>query len=239
VPPKARRQRPGLVRRVPAHGGEASPRRRLLLRGADDLADADLLSLLIASGPPEGAGVVADRLLRRLGSIRRVASATALEIARAGAVSPVTAARLVAAFALGRRAHETPLPIGRSLRGSSAVFQAYHARLRHLQKERFHAVHLDSRNRMLREEPLSEGTLTASLVHPREVFGAALREATASIVLVHNHPSGDPEPSPEDLEVTKRLCAVGELVGIHVVDHVVIGDSGYVSFADRGWIPPP
>jgi DNA repair protein RadC len=182
---------------------------------------------------------VAERLLRRFGSLHRLAGASVQEVARAGVVSPAAAARVVAAFALGRRAHERPLAVGRVLRGSEAIFAAYHARLRHRPKERFYAVHLDVRNRMLREEAVSEGTLTASLVHPREVFGPALREKTASLVLVHNHPSGDPEPSPEDHEVTRRLCSVGDLVGVRVVDHVVVGDVGYVSFADRGWIPPP
>ncbi len=90
---------------------------------------------------------------------------------------------------------------------------------------------------MIREDLVSEGILTASLVHPREVFAPAIREAAAGIVLVHNHPSGDPEPSPEDHEVTARLCAVGELVGIRVLDHVVIGDGCYVSFLERGLIP--
>ena len=98
-------------------------------------------------------------------------------------------------------------------------------------------VMLDAKNRVMREARVSEGILTASLVHPREVFAPAIREAAAGIVVVHNHPSGDPEPSPEDHEVTARLCAVGELVGIRVLDHVVIGDGCYVSFLERGLIP--
>ncbi len=93
---------------------------------------------------------------------------------------------------------------------------------------------LDGKNCVMREDLVSEGILTASLVHPREVFAPAIREAAAGIVLIHNHPSGDPEPSPEDLEVTRRLCAVGELIGIRVLDHVVIGDGRYVSFLERG-----
>ena len=97
-------------------------------------------------------------------------------------------------------------------------------------------VMLDAKNRVMREARVSEGILTASLVHPREVFAPAIREAAAGIVVVHNHPSGDPEPSPEDHEVTARLCAVGELVGIRVLDHVVIGDGCYVSFLERGLI---
>jgi len=95
---------------------------------------------------------------------------------------------------------------------------------------------LDGKNRVIREICVSEGILTASLVHPREVFVPAIRESAAGIVLVHNHPSGDPEPSPEDLEVTHRLTAVGELIGIRVLDHVVIGDGRYVSFLERGLI---
>ena len=97
---------------------------------------------------------------------------------------------------------------------------------------------LDSKNRVIREDLVSEGILTASLVHPREVFAPAIREAAGGLVLVHNHPSGDPEPSAEDLEVTQRLCAVGELVGIRILDPVIVGDGCYVSFLARGLIPP-
>ena len=99
------------------------------------------------------------------------------------------------------------------------------------------AVLLDGKNRVLRDERVSEGSLTSSLVHPREVFAPAIRESASAMVFVHNHPSGDPEPSPEDLEITRRLCAVGELVGIPVLDHVVIGDGAFVSFLDRGLLP--
>ena len=95
---------------------------------------------------------------------------------------------------------------------------------------------LDAKNRVMRDEAISEGSLTSSLVHPREVFATAIRESAGGLVCVHNHPSGDPEPSPEDMDITRRLCAVGELVGIRVLDHVVIGDGRYVSFLDRGWI---
>jgi DNA repair protein RadC len=107
-----------------------------------------------------------------------------------------------------------------------------------LKPERFIGVFLDGKNRVMREHVISEGILTASLVHPREVFAPAMREHAAALLVVHNHPSGDPEPSPEDVEVTQRLVAVGELVGIRVLDHVVIGDGRYVSFLERGLIVP-
>jgi DNA repair protein RadC len=145
--------------------------------------------------------------------------------------------RIAAAFALGRRAHADVLVPGMRLVTSGDVFLAFHPRLRLLRKERFLSVLLDARGRVIREELVSEGTLTSSLAHPREVFGPAIREAACSLLLVHNHPSGDPEPSPDDHEITQRLVAASEIVGIKVQDHVVIGDGAYVSFLERGEIP--
>ncbi len=205
-------------------------RERLLARGADTLTTRDLLGLLTARP--------ADGLLRRYGTLRRLARASPMELVREPGVGRASAVRVAAALALGRRLHAERLQVGRRLHRSVEIFDAYHARMRDLRKERFLAVMLDAKNRVLREERVSEGSLTASLVHPREVFGPAIREAAAGLVLVHNHPSGDPEPSPEDIEVTRRLCAVGELVGIRVLDHVVIGDGRYVSFLERGMIDP-
>jgi len=106
--------------------------------------------------------------------------------------------------------------------------------MRDLRKEQFWAILLDGKNRVLREERVSEGSLTASLVHPREVFAPAIRESAGAFVFVHNHPSGDPTPSVEDVEITRRLCSVADLVGIRVLDHVVVGDGAYVSFLERG-----
>jgi DNA repair protein RadC len=178
------------------------------------------------------------KLLERYGSLRALGTATPHELQAHHGLGPVTALRLTAALALGRRARAERLPRGRLLRESAEIFAAFHERLRDLKKERFVVVMLDCKNRVIREDLVSEGILTASLVHPREVFAPAIREAAAGIVLVHNHPSGDPEPSPEDHEVTARLCAVGELVGIRVLDHVIVGDGCYVSFLERGLIDP-
>ena len=108
--------------------------------------------------------------------------------------------------------------------------------LRDMAHERFVALLLDSRNRVIKDVVVSQGTLTASLVHPREVFRAAVRESAAALVLVHNHPSGDPAPSGEDREVTRRLCDAGRIVGIRVLDHVVIAERGYFSFCEAGEI---
>jgi DNA repair protein RadC len=224
----------GSVHRLDDH-----PRERLLAGGAEALSSADLLAVLLERGPvPRAAQRLAHDLLARFGDLRHLAAATPGELRAAGAGGPVSALRLCAAFALGRRVHADRLRRGRALKASGEIFDAFHARFRDLKKERFVAVLLDGKNGVLREETVSEGILTASLVHPREVFGPALRECAAALLLVHNHPSGDPEPSPEDVEVTRRLCAVGDLVGIRVLDHVVIGDGQYVSFLERGILPP-
>ena len=214
----------------------APPRERLLVEGPEALSTHDLLSVLVAETirAPRG---TAWRLLDGYGSLRAMARASPRELEVRHGLGPVTALRLTAALALGRRATAERLPRGRLLRESAQIFSAFHERLRDLKKERFLMVMLDAKNRVIRETRVSEGILTASLVHPREVFGPAIRDAAAGIIVVHNHPSGDPEPSPEDHEVTARLCAVGELVGIRVLDHVVIGDGCYVSFLERGLIP--
>lgn len=121
---------------------------------------------------------------------------------------------------------------GLSITGAEQVFRAFRERFERLDREEFVAVLLDGKGRMLGFNLVSVGTLTASLVHPREVFKAAIIGNAASIILVHNHPSGDPTPSPEDVALTSRLRAAGDLVGIRIVDHVVIGDDRYVSFVD-------
>jgi DNA repair protein RadC len=216
-------------------GGADGPLVRLAGAGPDALSAGELLTVLLGSGAggPRSQGR-ALRILGRLGGLRRLSAATPAEVQAAGRCSALAAARVAAAFALGRRALAECLGRGWKLTASAEIFEAFHARMRVLRKERFVAVMLDARNRVLREDVISEGILTASLVHPREVFGPALREGCAGLFLVHNHPSGDPDPSPEDYEVTRPLVAVGQLVGIQVLDHVVIGDGCYVSFLERG-----
>ena len=152
-------------------------------------------------------------------------------------MGPAKSATLAAALELGRRVAARRLRSGDPVRGPADVFRHFHARLRDVRYERFLLLLLDGRHRMLREVVISQGTLTASLVHPREVFRPALREAAAAVVLVHNHPSGDPTPSREDREITERLVEAGDLLGIPVVDHVVVAERGWASLRDQGAVP--
>ena len=141
--------------------------------------------------------------------------------------------RLAACFALGRRVEAERWSRGDSLRTPEGGFRLMAPRLRGLERETFYVLLLDGKHRLKAIDRVSEGTLTSSLVHPREVFAPALRLAAAALIAVHNHPSGDPEPSAEDIAVTRRLADAGRLLGVPLLDHVVVGLGGFVSLRER------
>lgn len=141
---------------------------------------------------------------------------------------------LFAGLELCRRSSYKRLPLSGSLRSSRQIFTYFRPLVSHLEKECFWSILLDGRNRVSRIARISEGTLTSSLVHPREVFRPAVLEAAASLIFVHNHPTGEPDPSPEDISITRRLAEAGKVLGIVVLDHVIIGNYRHFSFADEG-----
>ena len=149
-------------------------------------------------------------------------------------VGPAKAASLCAALELASRIVDEPLDRGAAIRSPADVQRHFRRSLCRRPRESFHVLLLDGRHRLISSEEVSVGTLTASLVHPREVFRDAIRNAAAAIVLVHNHPSGDPSPSAEDRSVTSRLRTAGEVLGIRVVDHVIVAAAGYFSFREAG-----
>jgi DNA repair protein RadC len=216
------------------------PRERLRARGAEALSAAELIALLLRTGARGHDAVdVARALLARTGGLDRLESAPTCELAAVPGVGAAKAASLIAAFELGRRCAGSHLPEGASLRSPQDVFRHFGPRMRRLAQEHFAVVLLDGRHRVLGDEVVSQGTLTASLVHPREVFRPALRASAAALILVHNHPSGDPTPSAEDRAVTERLARAGEILGIRVLDHVVVAERGYVSLREEGALNSP
>jgi DNA repair protein RadC len=218
---------------------DARPRERLHAYGADALGDSELLAMVLRTGASGlDAPALARHLLERFGGLRGLARAARAELAVARGMGPAKAAALVSALELGRRLAGRRRAPGEPVRGPEDVHRHYYWRLRDRRVECFLAILLDSRHRVMRDVEVSTGTLTASLVHPREVFRPALREAAAALVLVHNHPSGDPTPSAEDRAVTRRLAEAGELVGIRVLDHVVVAEQGFYSFRDADEMPP-
>lgn len=225
----------------PAYAAAPSdaPRERLAALGAEALSDAELLALLLRTGTARrSARDVAQALLHRHGGLRGLARAPLADLRSEAGIADAKAATLLAAFELGRRIASLRLRPGDPIRSPADVYRHFHPLLRDAPHERFLVVLLDGRHRVIRPVLTSQGTLTASLVHPREVFAPALREPAAAIVLVHNHPSGDPTPSREDVEVTARLAAAGDLLGIPVLDHVVVAEQGYASLRDDGALAP-
>ena len=215
------------------------PREKLLQMGASVLSDAELLALIIGSGDAASSRSALDlgrELLIEFKSLRSLADASCVEMQRIKGVGPAKATCLKAALDLARRVNEQLRPLESFTRFTSAlqVFEHLDNEFRDSRKEYFMALLLDGKNRIIKRAQISEGSLNQSIVHPREVFNVAVRESAAAMILLHNHPTGDPTPSPEDLEVTRRLCEAGQLMGIKVLDHIIIGEGAFYSFAERG-----
>lgn len=216
------------------------PRERILQLGEPRLSDAECLALVLRTGPPgEGAEQLAQRLLRRFGGLDGIAVAQVREVAAMPGMGPVRAASLGAAFGLARRLAEARHRPGSLVRSGGDVAAVVRESVRGARKESFFALLLDNRHRVLSLRVVSTGSLESAPVHPREVFSPAIREGAAAIVVAHNHPSGDPSPSAEDRLVTERLREAGELVGIRVLDHVVVGADRFYSFAEEAVFPIP
>ena len=201
------------------------PREKLLRAGAATLSDAELVAVVLGSGVRgRDALAVATELLGASGGAEGLAALPPARLTRAPGVGSSRAARLVAAIELGRRVVAGPRAPRPRVASPAAAAEYLLPRLGRLREEHFGVLLLDTRHRLIRAVVVSVGSLDASLVHPREVFRAATEHSAAAIVLFHNHPSGDPAPSAEDLTLTRRLVQAGELMGIGVVDHVVLGD---------------
>jgi DNA repair protein RadC len=204
---------------------EDRPREKLLRAGAPSLNDTELVALVLGTGVHgRDALAVAVDLLTACGGVEGLAGVPPARLMRATGVGGSRAARLVAAIELGRRVVAGPRAPRPRLAAPAAAASYLLPRLGRLREEHFGVLLLDTRHRLIRAVVVSIGSLDASLVHPREVFRTATEHSAAAMVLFHNHPSGDPAPSAEDLVLTRRLVQAGELLGIGVVDHVVLGD---------------
>lgn len=213
------------------------PRERLLEEGPESLSDAQLLAILLRVGRQDSSAVqVGMDLLHHLEGLQGLANRSLEELCVVPGIGPAKAAQIKAAIELGKRVLSTPLTTGTKIASSQSVFQHYYPLLRDLRHEVFKVILLDAKHAVIRDLTVSEGSLTTSLVHPREVYNEAVRESAAAVIFLHNHPSGDPTPSAEDRTLTRRLQEAGNILGIQVLDHVIIGDGRFVSFADEHWL---
>jgi DNA repair protein RadC len=216
---------------------EERPRERLQALGAGALSSQELLAIVIGRGVAgKPVTAIAQELIWRFGSVKGVSEATIEELSQIKGLGSAKAAQLKACFELAKRQELRPEEDDCVITSPQNVVKALRARIRDKAKEHFMLIILNTRNKATLITNVSLGTLNASLVHPREVFRDAIRHSASSVVLGHNHPSGDPTPSEEDMKITKRLVEAGKIIGIEVLDHVVIGKDNFYSFKEKGLI---
>lgn len=211
---------------------ENRPRERLEKNGVHVLSDAELLAIIFKTGnKEENAIVMSDRLITKYG-LGKLNELSLKELQEIKGIGPAKSMQIKALFEFNKR-HSLAKRDGESIKSARDVFEYASQRLATNQQENFMILLLDSKNRIVKDEVISIGTLNASIIHPREVFKSAIRESANSIILVHNHPSGDPEPSAEDEQITEKLFEAGELLNIKVLDHVIVGKDKWWSFKER------
>jgi DNA repair protein RadC len=211
------------------------PRERLIKFGPEALSAQELLALVIGRGIPKKSVMnIAQELLAKFGNIRSISQASIEALAEIKGLGLAKAAQIKATFELGRRQELEPELKDYDIKNPQSVVKAIRSSIKDKAKEHFKLILLDNRNKIIGISTISIGTLNASLVHPREIFKEAIIHNSASVVLAHNHPSGDPEPSEEDIKITERLVESGKILGIEVIDHIIIGKTNFASFKERG-----
>ncbi|HLB09087.1 MAG TPA: DNA repair protein RadC [Gemmatimonadaceae bacterium] len=212
------------------------PRERLRDHGAASMSAAELLAIVVGTGGTGRSAIAVGQAILESagGSLRRIAAQPVASLTAMHGIGAARAATVHAALELGRRMASEGRDEGAPMRSPREVYAAFASRLQDLPVEEFHVAVLDSQHRLERDIAVTRGILNSSLVHPREVFREAIAERAAAIILVHNHPSGDPTPSADDRAVTDQLVAAGRLLDIPVHDHLIVGRGRYVSFAEAG-----
>ena len=219
------------------------PRERLKEHGAGSLASHELMAIILSSGSQgESVIVMAQKLLAQFGSLKGVFEASAEDLQKIKGLGPAKAAKLIASFELAKRINRDLLDDekmnlqSKPVTSPGDIVELIRTKISSYTKEQFLVVSFDTRNRILGADNVSSGTLTASIVHPRETFESAIRRHAASIIISHNHPSGDAEPSEEDMKITKRLTEAGRVMGIEMLDHIIVTKNSYFSFKEKGMI---
>lgn len=216
---------------------EERPREKLIHQSPRSLSDAELIAIIIGAGTPaESAVQIAQRILKKTGDLKALSQMSVTELMEFQGIGSARAAQLKAALELARRYREVLVRPRSGFSNSKMVFEYFGGKFRGRSQEEFWVIALDAKNRLMQALPITKGTLMGSLVHPREVFALAIRNHAAGIIVLHNHPSGDPQPSAEDRKVTGQIAEAGMLMGIPLLDHIIIGNERYFSFKDSGML---
>ncbi len=223
--------------KITAWPKDERPREKLISHGSTSLSDAELLAILIRAGSGKITAVdLAKKLLVDFVSLEKLATCDSQDLRVYHGLGEAKSATLLAAFELGRRTSSVSRSEKFQVNSPEDVVKRFQPLMRDLQHEIFKVLLLDSANHLIRDIDITSGILNSSLVHPREVFKPAIKEPAASVILLHNHPSGNPEPSSEDLQVTRQIVEAGKIIGIPVQDHIIVTPSAFTSFAERGLI---
>ncbi|MGB9792484.1 MAG: RadC family protein [Thermacetogeniaceae bacterium] len=216
---------------------ELRPRERMRAAGPEALSAAELLAIILRTGSAEESALeLANKILSDPRGLRYLAEASLEDLCSLKGVGLAKAAQIKAAVELGKRLACMGPGFRPVIRNPQEVCTLVMEEMCYLDREHFRVVMLNTKNRVLAVETISIGSLNSSLVHPREVFKKAVQRSAAAVILVHNHPSGDPSPSSEDVEITRRLCEAGRIIGIDVLDHIIIGDHVFISLKEKGYI---
>ena len=216
---------------------EERPRETLLKKGETYLSDSELLAILINNGTRDKSAItLAREIIETSDGIRNLSNITVEELSKIKGIGLAKACRIISALELGRRVSVASEMQKFKISSPQDIGNVYMEELRYKKKKIFRVVLLNTKNVIIGSKDISEGSLNASIVHPREVFLEAIKKSANKMILMHNHPSGDPTPSSEDINITKRLISAGQIVGIEILDHVIIGDGSFYSFKENGQI---
>ncbi len=211
---------------------ENRPRERMEKQGVSVLSDSELLAVILQKGTKEENVIDMSNKLISKYSVNKLSSCSLKELQEIKGIGKAKACQILALFEFNKR-HNLAKQNGKPIKSAKDVYDYCFPKLAGTDKEHFMILHLDTRNRVIKDEVVSVGTLNSSLIHPREVFKSAIKESANSVILVHNHPSGDSEPSEEDKKITNILFKAGELLSIKVLDHVIVGSEGWYSFNEN------
>jgi DNA repair protein RadC len=213
------------------------PRERLVNDGPESLSTQELLAIILRTGTKDESVLqLSNHILKHFDGLRMLMNASIEEMVSIKGIGVTKAIQLLASFELGKRINRLQFEDRYSIKSPDDCAKYMMDEMRFLQQEHFVCLYLNTKNQIIARETIFIGSLNASIVHPREVFKEAFRRSAASIICMHNHPSGDPAPSREDIDVTKRLVECGKIIGIELLDHIIIGEHKYVSLKEKGYV---